>query len=108
MTVITMPDPYFDLGDFRHFLNRYPTYGEAENKPLYFLFDMDRAHTDLETTKAKFKYVDRIYNANIGNFIGRAGVDTRRQIGPYWLAEKNCIMTGNFARSCRMPRCPMN
>lgn len=83
-----MPEHYFDPDDFGRFLECYPTYGAPENDPIYFLFDMDREHRDVEATKAKFKYIDRIYNANIGNFIGKAGVDTEGLIGPYWLAEQ--------------------
>jgi hypothetical protein len=88
MTAPVSPAHYFDPADFGRFAECHPAYGDPENKPIYFLFDMDREHEDLETTKAKFKYIDRIYNANIGNFVGKARVDTGGQLGVYWLAEQ--------------------
>jgi hypothetical protein len=83
-----MPNHYFDVDDFRRFLERYPTYGDPENRPLYLLFGMDREHAVVEVTQAKVKYIDRIYTANIGAGVGKSGADTEGLQGVYWLARK--------------------
>jgi len=57
---------------FLEFQKGLDMFNNPYNKPLYWMFNQDVYHKDLEQTHAKWTFISRMYSANLENYIGGA------------------------------------